>query len=153
MCHGLRWNLGDGALPGDACCRSGPTGEHRPRSGPCRLGEPLGGRCHESAHWRRSTGDARIGAGRADLAYRRRNQRLLDHAAIRQRTRDHEGWVGWRRPYRARRGPRFPTAIAIDDTNVYWTEYDASALMAVPLGGGASVTLVGGQNMPDHLTV
>lgn len=41
-----------------------------------------------------------------------------------------------------------PTAIAVDATHVYWTEYEAQKLMKVPLGGGTTVTLAEGQSFP-----
>jgi hypothetical protein len=43
-------------------------------------------------------------------------------------------------------GLSHPQYIAIDSTNVYWTDDWAGTLMAVPLGGGAPTTLAEGDD-------
>jgi hypothetical protein len=44
-------------------------------------------------------------------------------------------------------------AIALDDTNVYWTNYLGGTVMAVPLSGGTPVTLASAQQGPVNVVV
>lgn len=38
--------------------------------------------------------------------------------------------------------PGYPFAIAVDDTNVYWTEFYGNRVMKMPLGGGLPTTIL-----------
>ena len=57
---------------------------------------------------------------------------------------------------------REPQAIAVDASNVYWTDWSScgvscvtpeSTIMKVPIDGGTTITLVAKQNLPDAIAV
>jgi hypothetical protein len=50
-------------------------------------------------------------------------------------------------------GQSFAIAIAVDASNVYWTDQTAGTVMSVPIGGGSPTTLASGQNAPSALAV
>jgi hypothetical protein len=47
----------------------------------------------------------------------------------------------------------FPQDIVVDETHVYWTEFQADIVRRVPVGGGDPVDFVVGQPWPRHLAL
>ena len=47
----------------------------------------------------------------------------------------------------------YAVAVAVDTTNVYWTDPNAHALLTVPIGGGATATLASGLKNPGGIAV
>jgi hypothetical protein len=45
------------------------------------------------------------------------------------------------------------TSIALDGTDIYWTDFARGTVMRAPLGGGPSETLASGQNHPKTIVV
>jgi hypothetical protein len=46
-----------------------------------------------------------------------------------------------------------PNFIAVDSTNVYWTNASGGTVLDVPLGGGTPTTLASGQDTPEFIAV
>jgi hypothetical protein len=47
----------------------------------------------------------------------------------------------------------YPQGIAVDGTNVYWTNYGDGTVMKVPAGGGTPTILAAGQSGPNSIAV
>jgi hypothetical protein len=46
-----------------------------------------------------------------------------------------------------------PLALALDQANLYWVDYDEGTIMKLPLAGGPPVTLATGQSHPEYIAV
>jgi hypothetical protein len=46
-----------------------------------------------------------------------------------------------------------PLGIAVDRTNLYWTDYDEGTIMKLPLAGGPPVAIATGQLSPEYIAV
>jgi len=50
-------------------------------------------------------------------------------------------------------GEHDPRSLAVDDTHVYWTNWNDGTVKSVPIGGGAVTTLASGQSTPWSVAV